>query len=72
MYALHKFIYCGRMIYVYMPTIQALSMSSVRLSHSLKARLVKIGAKLSLKDGKSRSMEEIIDMLIDSYEKHEK
>jgi predicted DNA-binding protein len=46
-------------------------MSSVRLSHEMKARLVKIGARLSLKDGKSRSMEEIIELLLDNYEKKE-
>ena len=43
----------------------------MRLSHELKARLAKIGARLSLKDGKSRSMEEIVELLIDNYEKKE-
>lgn len=58
---------------MYMKTVtHALNyMSSVRLSHEMKARLVKIGARLSLKDGKSRSMEEIIELLLDNYEKKE-
>jgi hypothetical protein len=47
-------------------------MSSVRLSNDLKSKLVKIGAKLSLKDGKARSVEDIIDMLVKEYEKDHK
>lgn len=46
-------------------------MSSIRLSNDIKSKLVKIGAKMSLKDGKARSMEDIIDFLIDTYEKKE-
>jgi hypothetical protein len=45
-------------------------MSTVRLSNGLKSRLVKIGARLSLKDGRARSMEEIIELLADVYDKH--
>jgi hypothetical protein len=47
-------------------------MSSIRVSHKAKSRLAKIGARLTLKDGKTRSMEEIIDMLVDQYEKEHK
>jgi hypothetical protein len=44
-------------------------MSSIRISHKAKSRLAKIGARLTLKDGKTRSMEEIIDILVEQYEK---
>jgi hypothetical protein len=53
-------------------TFKEKGMSSVRLSNDLKSKLVKIGAKLSLKDGKARSMEDIIDMLVKEYEKDHK
>lgn len=46
-------------------------MSSIRLSNNIKAKLVRIGAKLSLKDGKNRSMEDIIKILIEHYENKE-
>jgi hypothetical protein len=53
-------------------TLKEKGMSSVRLSNDLKSKLVKIGAKLSLKDGKARSMEDIIAMLVKEYEKEHK
>jgi len=31
--------------------------------------MVKIGARLSLKDGKARSMEDIIELMIKAYER---
>jgi hypothetical protein len=33
--------------------------------------MIKIGEKLSAKDGKYRSMEDLIELLIESYEKKE-
>jgi hypothetical protein len=45
--------------------------SSIRVSHKLKERLTKIRARLTLNDGKDRSMEELIDMLADAYEEKE-
>jgi len=45
------------------------AMSSIRISNEIKSKLVKIGARLSLKDGKNRSMEDIIRVLIKQYEK---
>jgi hypothetical protein len=48
------------------------NMSTARISNDVKAKLIKIGAKLSLKDGKSRSIEDIIKILIKHYEKDEK
>ena len=53
-------------------TTTATAMSTIRLSNEVKAELVKIGAKLSLKDGKNRSMEDIIKLLIKRYESEEK
>jgi ABC-type thiamine transport system ATPase subunit len=47
-------------------------MSSIRISHKAKSKLTKIGAKLTLKDGKIHSMEEIIDILMEQYEKDHK
>lgn len=55
-----------------MQSQEQLQVSSVRLSHKLKLRLAKIKARLLLKDGKDRSMEELIDMLADVYEKQER
>lgn len=46
--------------------------STVRLSHNAKVKLVKIGARLALKDGDPRSMEEVIELLIKEYEKNHK
>jgi hypothetical protein len=40
--------------------------------HKLKLRLAKIKARLLLKDGKDRSMEELIDLLAAVYEKLER
>lgn len=51
---------------------EQIQVSSVRLSHKLKLRLAKIKARLLLKDGKDRSMEELIELLADVYEKQEK
>ena len=45
--------------------------STVRLSNELRSRIIKIGDKLSAKDGKYRSVEDLIELLIDSYEKKE-
>ena len=45
--------------------------STLRLSNELKKKLVKIGAKLSLKDGKLRTMEDIIEALVEEHEKKE-
>jgi hypothetical protein len=51
---------------------EQIQVSSVRLSHKLKLRLAKIKARLLLKDGKDRSMEELIELLADTYESQEK
>ena len=47
-------------------------MSSIRISQKAKSKLAKIGARLTLKDGNTRSMEEIIDLLVDYWEKEHK
>jgi hypothetical protein len=51
---------------------EQIQVSSVRLSNKLKLRLAKIKARLLLDDGKDRSMEELIELLADVYEKQEK
>lgn len=51
---------------------EQIQVSSVRLSHQLKLRLAKIKARLLLKDGKDRSMEELIELLADVFETQEK
>jgi hypothetical protein len=47
-------------------------MSSIRVSAKMKSRLARIAARLTLKDGQTRSMEEILEMLADAYEEKEK
>ena len=39
--------------------------STIRLSHKAKLRLAKIKARLLLRDGIERSMEELLDLLMD-------
>jgi hypothetical protein len=41
------------------------------VSHKLRARLGKIRARRTLKDGKEMSMEELLSMLADVYEEKE-
>ena len=48
------------------------TVSSIRISHKAKAELAKIGAKITLKDGKHHSMEEVIDILMEHYKKDHK
>jgi hypothetical protein len=47
-------------------------MSSIRVSTKMKGRLARIAARLTLKDGKTRSMEEVLELLADAYEEKEK
>jgi hypothetical protein len=47
-------------------------MSSIRVSTKMKSRLARIAARLTLKDGKTRSMEDILELLADAYEDKEK
>lgn len=46
-------------------------MSSIRVSSKMKSRLARIAARLTLKDGKTRSMEELLELLADAYEEKE-
>lgn len=45
--------------------------STIRVSGKMRSRLAKIAARLTLKDGKTRSMEEILELLADAYEEAE-
>lgn len=46
-------------------------MTSIRVSDAFRARLGKIRARRTLKDGKEMSMEELLEMLADAYEEKE-
>ena len=75
LYCMHWYI-CGMIYFIYMSlqnqTEELREMSSIRISHKAKGRLAKIGARLTLKDGNTRSMEKIIDILVDYWEKEHK
>jgi hypothetical protein len=64
-------IYRGNVYILIMELTKPVDVSSIRVSHKLRSRLAKIRARLTLKDGKDRSMEELIDMLADAYEERE-
>jgi hypothetical protein len=42
--------------------------TTIRITKDQHAKLNKIGAKLTLKDGKNRTMGEVLDILIENYE----
>lgn len=46
-------------------------MTSIRVSDKLRARLGKIRARRTLKDGRELSMEELLNLLADAYEREE-
>lgn len=46
-------------------------MTSIRVSDKLRAKLGKIRARRTLKDGKELSMEELLNFLADAYEQEE-
>jgi hypothetical protein len=46
--------------------------SSMRISEETKKAIIKIGAELTAKDGKERSMEDVVKLLIDYYRKGKK
>jgi hypothetical protein len=50
-------------------TAAKVSSSTIRLSNDLKRKLARIGAKMSFNDGKIRTMEHIIQALIEEHEK---
>jgi len=50
-------------------TAANVSSSTIRLSNDLKRKLARIGAKMSFNDGKIRTMERIIQALIEEHEK---
>ena len=65
-------LYIGCAVYLLMQNQVQQEVSSIRISHKAKSKLAKVGARITLKDGKTHSMEEIIDLLIDYYEKDHK
>jgi hypothetical protein len=44
--------------------------STLRLSSDLKSELLKIGAAETIKDGKDRSMHDIVEMLVKFYKEN--
>jgi hypothetical protein len=44
--------------------------ATLRLSTDLKSKLLKIGAAETLKDGKDRSMHDIVEMIVKFYEEN--
>jgi hypothetical protein len=50
---------------------QERGMTSIRVSDKLRARLARIRARLTLRNGTEMSMEELIEMLADAYEEKE-
>lgn len=49
-------------------TINTMS-TSIRISDKTKRRLVKVRGQLEIKDGKTRSVEDVINELIDCFQK---
>lgn len=43
--------------------------SSMRISEETKKALIKIGAELTARDGKERSMEDVVKLLVEHYRK---
>jgi hypothetical protein len=43
--------------------------TSIRISDKTKRRLVKVRGQLEIKDGKTRSVEDVINELIDCFQK---
>jgi hypothetical protein len=58
-------------MYIMMVQKQKHDMTSIRVSDKMRARLGKIRARRTLKDGKEMSMEELLEMLADAYEEKE-
>jgi hypothetical protein len=46
--------------------------TTIRINEDIRKKLVKIGAAEALKDGQDRTMQDIISMLIRSYEEKKK
>jgi hypothetical protein len=69
---MHAFKYQLFHILIYMELEKPTQVSSIRISHKAKSKLAKMGAKMTLKDGKLHSMEEVIDILMDEYERFHK
>lgn len=58
-------------MYTMMVQQKQYGMTSIRVSDKLRARLGKIRARRTLKDGRELSMEELLNLLADAYERDE-
>jgi hypothetical protein len=52
---------------MYMSYIELIS--SMRISEETKKAIIKIGAEVTAKDGKERSMEDVVKLLIEHWRK---
>jgi hypothetical protein len=59
---IYKYLYI-----MYMSNIELIS--SMRISEETKKAIIKIGAEVTAKDGKERSMEDVVKLLIEHYRK---
>jgi hypothetical protein len=48
---------------------EVMASSTMRINEDTKRDLVKVGAELSLKDGKERSLEDVVKFLVEYYKK---
>jgi hypothetical protein len=48
---------------------ESMASSTMRINDDTKRDLIKIGAELSIKDGKERSLEDTVKFLIEYYKK---
>jgi hypothetical protein len=54
---------------MYMSVQKQEPVSTIRVSNKLKSRLAVTKARLTIKEGRERSMEELIELLLDTYDK---
>jgi len=59
---IYKYLYIMHMFYIEL-------ISSMRISEETKKAIIKIGAEVTAKDGKDRSMEDVVKLLIEHYRK---
>jgi hypothetical protein len=49
--------------------VQSILASTMKISDETKKELIKIGAEFSIKDGKERTLEDIVRLLIEEHRK---
>jgi hypothetical protein len=51
--------------------VQSILASTMKISDETKKELIKIGAEYSIKDGKERTLEDIVRLLIEEHKKRQ-